>query len=222
MAPNKLFGVKSIESRAREFYNSEKTGRLRKFDHPVVKAHVTDKLNFIKKNIKFSKKTKVLEVGAGNGYFSYYLADFCDLLVTDINRETLLLNPVKKKMIADANKLPFKDDSFDVVMCFDVLHHVDNPEKVVKELNRVSRKYVILVEPNSENFIYTLIFLFIPREWGSIKFTTKYFKNLICGNNLKILKFKHVGRFTTPNTPLPFSLVKRFPYSSSPQLNFHN
>lgn len=222
MKIGKFFQNKTVEHKAKKFYDSKKVRRLRRFDHPIVKEHVIDKVNFIKKNIELTPKTKVLEVGAGNGYFSFYFRDSCDLLVTDVNKETLLLNPVKKKMNVDANKLPFGDNSFDVVMCFGVLHHIDNPDKVVKGLNRVSRNYVVLMEPNADNIVQKLVLPVIPREWGIFKFTTNYFKNLIKDNHLKILKFKHMGRFITPNIPLPLSLVKKFPYSSSPQLNFHN
>lgn len=212
----------TIEHKAKKFYNSNKVRKLRKFNHPIVKAHVIDKINFIKQNIGLSPTTKVLEVGAGNGYFSYYLKDSCDLLVTDINKETLSLNPIEKKKVCDANALPFKDKSFEVVMCFDILHHVDAPNKVVNELQRVSKKYVVLIEPNGNNIVQKLMFLLIPREWGLFKFSTKYFKNLIKRNNLEILKFRHIGRFITPNIPLPHPILKRFPHSNHPQLNFHN
>jgi ubiquinone/menaquinone biosynthesis C-methylase UbiE len=222
MKIGKLFQNETIEHKAKKFYDSKTVRRLRRFNHPIVRAHVIDKVNFIKKNIKLTPRTKVLEVGAGNGYFSFYFKDSCDLLVTDINKETLLLNPVKKKKMVDANKIHFEDKSFDAVMCFCVLHHVDNPNKVVKELKRISRKYVVLVEPNGDNIVQKLVLPVIPREWGIFKFNTNYFKNLIKSSHLKILKFKHIGRFITPNIPLPLLLVKRFPYSSSPQLNFHN
>ncbi|MCX6709039.1 MAG: class I SAM-dependent methyltransferase [Candidatus Woesearchaeota archaeon] len=213
----------NIENKARKFYDCfNKVKRLRKYDHPVVKAHVIDKINFIKENIELSKTTKVLEVGAGNGYFSHYLEDSCDLLATDVNKETLTLNPTKNKKVCDVNKLPFKNNSFDVVTSFDILHHVNNPERAVKEITRVSKKYVVLVEPNGDNIIQRAIFLPVPREWGINRFTTKYFKNIIKKNRLKILEFEHIGRLFTPNMPLPYAFIKKMPYSKSSQLNFHN
>ncbi len=36
-------------------------------------------------------------------------------------------------------QLPFEDASFDVVVCCDVLEHVDDPEKVISELARVAK-----------------------------------------------------------------------------------
>lgn len=212
----------TIAHRAKKFYDSSKVRKLRRFDHPTVKAHVIDKVNYIKKTIKLIPKTTVLELGAGNGYFSFYFNSSCDLLATDINREILSLNPVKKRMVCDAKKLPFKDESFDIVMCFDVLHHVDNPDHVIKEAKRVSRRHVVLVEPNGDNIIQKLIFLPVPREWGLYNFSTKYLIGLIKDNSLGILRFKHIGRLITPNIRLIDKFIKLFPYSESPQLNFHN
>jgi len=211
-----------VEDRAKDFYNSKSVMKMRKFDHPIVKAHVIDKINFIRNNLKLSKRTKVLEVGAGSGYFSYYLNKHCNLLATDSNKGILSLNPIKNKKVCDGNNLPFRDNSFDVVMAFDLLHHVDNPEQVIKELKRVSRKYIVLTEPNGNNILQKIFVLFFPREWGTFRFTTKYLKRLIKKNKFRILNFKHIGRLISPNSPLPLSILKKLPYSSSPQLNLSN
>ncbi len=47
------------------------------------------------------------------------------------------------------DRLPFDDDSFDCVICSDVLEHVDNLHLIFFELLRVSRKYVIISWPNN-------------------------------------------------------------------------
>ena len=41
---------------------------------------------------------------------------------------------------ADARNLPFEDDSFDVVICLDVLEHILEDEQVAAEIHRVLRK----------------------------------------------------------------------------------
>ncbi len=209
----------SIENRAKDFYNSQRIKKLRKYDNPVVKIHVIDKIKFIKNNLDLSKDTKVLEVGAGSGYFSYYLQDYCNLLATDVNESILSLNPAKNKKVCDGNKLPFKNNFFDVVVAFDILHHVDHPNKVLNEMIRVSKKNLIIIEPNADNFIQKLFLLFFPREWGTYRFTTEHFLRMIKKNNLKILKHEYIGRLITPNSFLPLSLLQKIPYTSSPQLN---
>ena len=53
----------------------------------------------------------------------------------------------------DIYKLPYKDDSFDLLICTEVLEHLKNPRKALAELRRVSSKYVLLSVPNEPFFI---------------------------------------------------------------------
>ena len=46
-------------------------------------------------------------------------------------------------------RLPFDDKAFDVVVCTDVLEHLDNLHVVFGELVRVSSRYVIISLPNN-------------------------------------------------------------------------
>ena len=47
--------------------------------------------------------------------------------------------------------LPFRDQSFDSVLIFEVLEHVADIEKVLSEAFRVARKNVLITVPNSED-----------------------------------------------------------------------
>ena len=44
----------------------------------------------------------------------------------------------------DGGQFPFADDSFDVVIVADVLHHEENPELLLRECIRVSRRHVVI------------------------------------------------------------------------------
>ncbi len=70
--------------------------------------------------------------------------------------------------ICDAHKLPFKDNSFDVVSAFEVLEHLDEPWTAIKEINRVIKK--------DGRFLGSVAFLkefhssyFHMSHWGVIK-----------------------------------------------------
>lgn len=56
-------------------------------------------------------------------------------------------------LIADLTKLPLKDETFDAVLCTQVLEHLQEPEKVLRELWRVLKKGGI-------------IYLSTPQGWG--------------------------------------------------------
>lgn len=49
----------------------------------------------------------------------------------------------------DAQWLPIKDKSFDVVMCSNTIEHVSFPQETIAELIRVSRKYVLIGVPRA-------------------------------------------------------------------------
>jgi ubiquinone/menaquinone biosynthesis C-methylase UbiE len=53
---------------------------------------------------------------------------------------------VSYSVCADALRLPFADDSVDIVMCSQVLHHFSGADgvKLLREMNRVARKRVIV------------------------------------------------------------------------------
>lgn len=63
----------------------------------------------------------------------------------------------------DGTKLPFKNRSFDIVLCFYVLHHCDNPEVALRECARVAKKSVIIVESVPRSNIEVLVMGFV--DW---------------------------------------------------------
>ena len=72
----------------------------------------------------------------------------------DINSE--YVNIAKQKgldvQVMDAKHLLFPDKSFDTVLLFEVLEHVDKPEDVLNEVRRVAKKNVLITVPNCTQF----------------------------------------------------------------------
>lgn len=50
-------------------------------------------------------------------------------------------------------ELPYKNSSFDLVVCTEVLEHLEDPAKALKEMLRVSKKYLIISVPNEPFFM---------------------------------------------------------------------
>jgi len=89
-------------------------------------------------------KGKILDVGCGGGVFTRGLKNYrpdLDITGVDISRKSLdyakSLNKNIKYKFASIYKLPFKDGSFDAVLAFDVLEHLEKPDLAVKEISRV-------------------------------------------------------------------------------------
>jgi SAM-dependent methyltransferase len=87
---------------------------------------------------------RVLDVGAGSGRHSYYAAaagaivtavdvgDAIEVARRNLPAEVLTVQ-------ADAERLPFADGSFDLVMSIGVLHHLPDPPRALQKLVRLVR-----------------------------------------------------------------------------------
>jgi ubiquinone/menaquinone biosynthesis C-methylase UbiE len=94
--------------------------------------------------LKLKPKT-VLEIGVGNKIvFDCLKRESIDIQTLDIDKE---LNP---NFEGSVDEIPLKDNSFDVVLCAEVLEHLpfNKFEQCLKELKRVSRKNVVLSLPH--------------------------------------------------------------------------
>jgi SAM-dependent methyltransferase len=89
---------------------------------------------------------KVLEIGCGTGSDLLQFAKH-GALATGIDLTTRHVELARKRIgdlaivhEADARHLPLGDESFDYVYSHGVLHHIDEPEQVVREMFRVLRR----------------------------------------------------------------------------------
>lgn len=81
-----------------------------------------------------------LEIGGGSGNFREFATG---VVSTDIQRVSWL------DVVCDAHRLPFAPSSFDNVVMFDVLHHLDRPRRFFSEAADVLREggRIVMVEP---------------------------------------------------------------------------
>lgn len=92
---------------------------------------------------------KILEVGAG----TLWPIDKEKYTILDLSSESILRGRKAgfEGLIADGSNLPFKNESFDTVACYDVLEHIINPSLLICEMCRVSRNRVVIAGPNFIN-----------------------------------------------------------------------
>ncbi len=134
----------------------------------------------IKEN--FNPET-VLDAGCAKGFLVYalqktgvdaYGIDASEYAVSKAPEE--IKDKIKRGLV---QKLPYGDNSFDVVVCFDVMEHIPEGEvaEVLKEFNRVANSTVILriptkLEPNDKDAYHETI---RPREWWEQKLKSSGF-----------------------------------------------
>ena len=87
---------------------------------------------------------KILDVGCGNcrnllpfSKFDCYGVDFSGNMIKEAKKFVSKKNMKVNLKVGDVTKLPFKDENFDYLLSFSMLHHLKNPEKGVKEISRV-------------------------------------------------------------------------------------
>ena len=85
-----------------------------------------------------TKDGLTLDNGCGVGY----LADFLSkdkMIGVDLSKE--MINKAKKRanrlVCGDSQRLPFKDETFDVIFCRSLLHHLPNTQDGINEMKRI-------------------------------------------------------------------------------------
>jgi len=124
---------------------------LRPYDHPIVQAFARQRVTLIQEMLVGSRLQSALEVGCGDGFGMHYMQPLVsDLYGCDLSFVMLRNNPMRKDCLyqADAYRLPYGNRRFDLVYCWELLHHIHDPLQVLKDMARVSRQYVLVFEPN--------------------------------------------------------------------------
>lgn len=187
------------------YWERKRLTKRRSPEHPVIIAYVLPKIDMISRYVKLTPQIRLLDVGCGNGFFTFYFDKICDAYGVDYSEKMLRMNPVKKKFLMDANNLKFKDKSFDIVFCRALLHHIENIDRVIQEMRRVSKKYVVILEPNRNNPSMFLLSLIIKEERKALKFSLTYLKNVVKRNKLRVIASFSYG-LIVPNKMPTFSL----------------
>ncbi len=170
----------------------------RPWSHPVIAAFADPKLDWIRARTQFEGK-KVLEVGGGNGYFSSRFDPLCDLTVLDLSSHQLEANPARTKVVGSVYEIPFADQSFDTVFCSNLLHHLDEPLRAVREMARVARSTVILSEPNASNLLVKFGALLNPTERNAVSYTRGFLTRQIENAGLFMTAHTYIGGLVMPN-----------------------
>ena len=209
-----IIKITNMESTIKEQYNSDKNLNLRSNLH----SYNINKIDWdvwCFENMKFCKNDRVLELGCGNGKLwlknegkiekdlNIILSDFSKSMIKSAKNNLKKINIDFEYKEINAEKIPYKDETFDVIIAEHMIYFVSNIEKALEEIKRVLKPNGRLyITTNSKNTMYELNELsekFAPNsglsnnglserfnlEEGE-KLLKKYFNNV----NLKVLEGK--------------------------------
>lgn len=122
----------------------------------------------MKKLLSSIKANNILDVGCHGGRFtSEYARYFPNAKIFGIDISAKAIEYAKRKYpqihfrCGNAENLPYPEGIFDLVVCLEVLEHIENPEMVLHEMKSVLKKkgkLVVLVP--TENLLFQLIWFF--------------------------------------------------------------
>ncbi len=142
------------------------------------------------------KNARVLDVGCDDGNLAVMLmGKRPDLVIKGVDVQEHREAKIPRKLYDGVN-LPYEDDSFDVVMVVDVLHHIKGDiAPLLKEMRRVTRKYVLIKDHMANDRVGKFL-LSLADFWANMPFGVgcpfnfqseedwhRYFKDL----NLKVV-----------------------------------
>jgi SAM-dependent methyltransferase len=116
---------------------------------------------------------RILEIGCEQGYdFIRFFKNY-DVHIVGVDLKAHHLDQENTEFIQlDAEFMPFEDKSFDLCVSFGVLEHIQPIEKlcrVISQINRLSKSYVMLVPSISTVFEPHALGFFWPLRPGSRK-----------------------------------------------------
>lgn len=110
----------------------------------------------------YLEKMKVLDIACGDGYGSYYMSQYANNVVgVDIDKVTI--NSAKNKYInnnlsfleGSIIDLPFEDNLFDLIVCFETIEHIKEYDKAIQQIKRVLKNEGLLIMSTPNKLEYS-------------------------------------------------------------------
>jgi 2-polyprenyl-3-methyl-5-hydroxy-6-metoxy-1,4-benzoquinol methylase len=126
--------------------------------NPIVRRLIGRFFGKVRQKVSARPFSNMLDAGCGEGMTLYQLNDLVPETIAgfDLNptcvEYTKNLFPDADITVQDIYKLPYAVDSFDLVLCMEVLEHLPNPDQAIKSLKHVARGRLIFSVPHEPWF----------------------------------------------------------------------
>lgn len=186
--------------------------------NPVTRWLMSGFLGAAAELYRLASPRRVLEVGCGEGYLANFLLqcspppdrfEACDLSLDRVSRT---VNPLIQFREASIYDLPYADGEFELVVCCEVLEHLDDPATGMAELARVSERAVLLSVPREP--LWRLLNLLRVAYWSSCGNTPGHVQHF-SRRGLRRLAETQL-QITAERTPLPWCMLLGEPHAPDP------
>lgn len=141
--------------------------------------------------VKSSSNKKILNIGCGTAEDTRILQQFGETYISDIDITPLKIREnenYKRKLVATAEKLPFKGNTFEIICMFGSIEHIKEDKTAIQEAERVLKEngYLLLTGPAYQS-LYS-------NHDIALKHFRRYNKsqiNSIISNNLKEVRLSY-------------------------------
>jgi SAM-dependent methyltransferase len=116
---------------------------LREVLHSLARWRVREKLGELTPH--FSPADRIVEIGSGNGVLCAELRER-GFQITALDVSNRSFSEQIRPVVYDGERMPFRDDSFDVGLLVTVLHHTPAPDRILAEARRLARRVVVIEE----------------------------------------------------------------------------
>jgi SAM-dependent methyltransferase len=159
----------------------------------------------------------VLEIGCGKGLYAYLLHKSrpdCEYVGCDVDRATLkraFRSRSASYVICDVRMLPVKDGAVDMVLCSEVLEHLDSPYEVLSSVTNSLRKGILVTFPVEH--LGKRINAIHPEHVQNIQL--EFVCRKLASKKLEILKTGEITRFFLLCGVLEFLRIPRNTFTTS-------
>ncbi|MCH9685641.1 MAG: class I SAM-dependent methyltransferase [Deltaproteobacteria bacterium] len=121
--------------------------------NPIARHLMRGFLGAVTELYRMTEPRSVLEVGCGEGELAAHLwqqgprPDRFEICDVDLDQLAPDVPAAIERREASIYALPWPDDAFDLVLCCEVLEHLQDPARGLAELARVARRHVLISTP---------------------------------------------------------------------------
>lgn len=181
--------------------------------NPIARWLMSGFLETVGGLVAAAKPATILEVGCGEGWLADHLVRNVwrpqRFSAVDLSAERIApdLDPLVEFRPASIYELPFGEASFDLVLCCEVLEHLDDPIRAMAELSRVTRVSLIVSTPREP--LWRVLNMARGKYWSAWGNTPGHVQHFSRGELRRLVE--QSMEVVELHSPAPWTVIRAIP-----------